>query len=268
VWRNNYPDPFITVTIERKSLSNPTYSVIAQNIATFNIVMGTFDDNSAYSPNTYTYRMRITDGTFYSEYSEEKSIAMPIPLSAPSNLTAQVFGNGKVILDWVDNSVNESYFSIERRVAAAVTFEKIGQVPANTTTYTDTALLSNTTFVYRIKAVTATDSALSNEAQVTTPLHIYPPPTDISLFNLGGGAVRISWKNNYPDVSVTVQIERKSTTSPNFLLVADNIGTFNQPYGNYTDNNAPGPNTYYYRLRITDGTFYSDYSVTATITIP
>jgi hypothetical protein len=80
---------------------------------------------------------------------------------------------GSIQLNWRDNSAaTEQGFKIERCTGVANTcmanqsqFAQITTVGANTTTYTDTGLVSGTNYTYRVKAYNASgDSAYSGGA--------------------------------------------------------------------------------------------------------
>ena len=73
-------------------------------------------------------------------------------------------------LTWTDNANNEDGSKIERKTGTSGTYGQIATVGANVTSYADSGLADGTTFCYRVRAFTsATDSAYSNEACVTTP---------------------------------------------------------------------------------------------------
>ena len=87
---------------------------------------------------------------------------------APSNLTASAPSHDQIDLAWTDNSDNESGFTVERSLDGAA-WSAIDTVSQNTTTYSDTALASETTYHYRVSAYnSAGASDASNTASVTT----------------------------------------------------------------------------------------------------
>jgi len=90
----------------------------------------------------------------------------PTTVNAPSNLTGTVSGK-KVILQWTDNSNNETYFYVERAPAATGVFSRIAQLRANTTRFSQNT--SRGTYRYRVQAYnqpSGVTSAYSNEVQV------------------------------------------------------------------------------------------------------
>jgi|GEM_PF-1763337 len=101
------------------------------------------------------------------------NLAIP---AAPSALSASAQANcTSVNLSWTDNSSNETGFKIERKTGAGA-FTQITTTAANATTYSDTGLTKNTTYVYRIRSTNASgDSAYSSEVSVTTANDVWTP---------------------------------------------------------------------------------------------
>jgi uncharacterized delta-60 repeat protein len=96
-------------------------------------------------------------GSVTNYYSDMKSFQ---PLSAltpeaPSALTAALEPGGtSITLNWTDQSSNETGFIIQRSVGTnSTSFMRIGTVEANTTTFTDTDLVSGTVYNYRVAAL-------------------------------------------------------------------------------------------------------------------
>jgi len=97
-------------------------------------------------------------------------IAAPTP-AAPGGLTVTVPSqNGRLVLNWTDNSNNESGFKIERCTGVNCTnFAPVVTVGAGVITYTNTNLARRTTYRYRVYAYNASgNSAYSNVASGLT----------------------------------------------------------------------------------------------------
>jgi hypothetical protein len=94
----------------------------------------------------------------------------PQPPAAPSNLNAQSASANRISLRWRDNSGNENGFRIERCEGAGCTdFAPVGQAGVNITSFTDSGLVRNTTYNYRVRAFNSVgDSAPSNTASART----------------------------------------------------------------------------------------------------
>lgn len=76
-----------------------------------------------------------------------------LPPAKPSDLTATGVAYKRVNLQWTDNSTNETGFELWRSTSPLTNFTTIGQVPANTTTYSDTMVNPNTRYYYRVRAL-------------------------------------------------------------------------------------------------------------------
>lgn len=103
------------------------------------------------------------------DYSKGAYSFVVAPLSSipkePTDLQARVVSSTEVELNWIDNSENETGFIIERKMSSDYTWSNIGTLAVNTTTYKDTGLSPENTYLYRVKAV---NNAASSEYLQTT----------------------------------------------------------------------------------------------------
>ncbi|MBO0359793.1 T9SS type A sorting domain-containing protein [Hymenobacter sp. BT186] len=126
-----------------------------------------------------------------------------------------------VVLTWTDNSTNETHFVLERS-ADGVAYTAIAQPVANATTYTDNAgLQPNTTYYYRLKAVTGTEeSSFSQPVSVKTPalpsapaVVTTPTPTDgLQYAELTAGALALKWTGSANTTTYAVYFGTSPTT--------------------------------------------------------
>jgi len=87
----------------------------------------------------------------------------------PSSLTAVVGLESQINLSWVDNSINETGFKVERRTANSSTYFYVITLGPNATSYSDTGLSPLTTYYYRVRAINNFgDGEPSDEANATT----------------------------------------------------------------------------------------------------
>jgi hypothetical protein len=118
----------------------------------------TYIDTTILPGNTYTYRVAAVNVAGLSAYSNTAQVVVPMVPALPSNFVAVRGPNGAgssrtVILTWVDNSNNETGFTIQRATNAAFTQGLTTvNVAANATTYTATGLSRNTNYYFRIRA--------------------------------------------------------------------------------------------------------------------
>ena len=100
-----------------------------------------------------------------------KNAAQPLSPEAPGNLKATAVSANQIDLQWTDNSTNEQGFEIERCTGSGCSnFALVKTVSANTTEWSNTGLLANTSYTYRVRAFNASgDSLYSNKATSATP---------------------------------------------------------------------------------------------------
>jgi len=84
------------------------------------------------------------------------AVAFAVPPRAPSDLVVTLSGAGPLAatLNWVDNSISETGFLIQRAKDAAFTVDPTEfTVGPNVVTYTDTTIVPSTAYYYRVQAV-------------------------------------------------------------------------------------------------------------------
>src|SRR3989449_415709 len=118
---------------------------------------GTFSSNVTFSGAGGTTRAVTGTGT----------VASPL---APTGLSATAGSTTQINLAWQDPNGNETETRIERKTGSSGTFGQIATVGANITSYLDTGLSPDTTYVYRLRACNAVGcSPYSNQTTVNTP---------------------------------------------------------------------------------------------------
>ena len=167
------------------------YDTVAENIATY------IDDNLS-SGFYYYYKVKAISSEAYSGYSNLLT-AKTLGLKTPSDLNAVSNNSSSATLSWIDNSSDETGFSIERSLAANVEFDIITTVDANITEYTDNTVEIDKTYKYRIKAFHTTDTSdYSNLAIVSVGSYVINNENisrcDFYLLDPGGS-------DNYPNSS-------------------------------------------------------------------
>ncbi|HTG65685.1 MAG TPA: LamG-like jellyroll fold domain-containing protein, partial [Flavobacterium sp.] len=158
--------------------------------------------------------------------------------------------SSKVILNWKDNSNNETNFVIERSTNGT-SFTQIAQVAANTTTYTDTNLTTNTLYYYRVKAITTTESSsYSDVNSVTTPaIPSAPtkaatptPTTGMNTVELTNGTLALKWTGSSNTTSYAVYFG----TNPDNLTKLGDVAYVAAP--SYSLSGLSPATTYYWRI--------------------
>jgi hypothetical protein len=119
---------------------------------------------------TYFFRVRAFnsggDGPFSNVASARTGAAAPAP---PTGLRATAASRSRIDLSWIDASMNETRFEIERRTGLQA-FQPLATVAADSIAFANTGLRARTTYTYRIRACNQLGcSAFSNQASATTP---------------------------------------------------------------------------------------------------
>jgi titin len=145
----------------------------------------------------YYARVRATDGTLFSSYSNTVSATTLLEVPAtPTDLTADGSDGTGIALNWVDNADNEVDFVIER-ADDGTTFTEIATVVADAASYLDATALVDVSYSYRLAARnTAGTSPYSNEATASKVAQLPASPSDLTADGSDGSGVRLNWTDN------------------------------------------------------------------------
>ena len=125
----------------------------------------------------------------------------------PSNVnftnvvSTEVPAESSLTVNWNDNASNETNYVLERSTDGT-NFAEIATLGANVTSYNQTALIPNTLYYYRVKAVNGTESSVYSEvASLTTPpIPSVPskattpnPSNGFTFVQLNGGNLTVKW---------------------------------------------------------------------------
>ncbi len=146
--------------IERRTGYGGTWTQIASVTSG---VTWYYDTNLA--PNTqYFYRVK----SFLGDYSATSyEIEVNTGITSPVDLTFDAPASDTVKLSWVSSAPNVAGFRIERRYASSSsTYTLLATVSKDTKSYVDQSTVSNTQYVYRVGAYTAT-GVISYSGEVT-----------------------------------------------------------------------------------------------------
>jgi hypothetical protein len=152
---------FVYGSIQAAAAADGGYSVGLQSGAATNFASVTTTGNTvSYATANNAQTNTIPSGTAY-------TFTPNVP-AAPTALNFTGTAAVTTTLNWTDNSSNEVGFAIYRSTDGGVNYSFLTQTAANATSFTDNTVSPNTTYFYRVFAVT--EGALSAAAQnsVTT----------------------------------------------------------------------------------------------------
>jgi len=229
-WTDNSSDE-LSFLIERKTGSAGTFAQIA-SVST-NVV--TFGDTGLTASTTYFYRVRASNASGNSAYTNQGSVTTPAgdatPPTAPTGLTATAVSGSQVNLSWAaaTDDVGVTGYRVERcdgfnLSGGCTNFVQIA-APASTT-YSDTGLTELTIHTYRVRAVDAAGNLgpYSNTASVQTP-DTTPPtaPSALTAIAASASQINLRWTNSTDTGSGVngYQVERcQGATCTAFLQMA------------------------------------------------
>jgi concanavalin A-like lectin/glucanase superfamily protein len=103
-----------------------------------------------------------------SQITAHYNMAKPA-LGTPDGLVATAASSSQINLTWNDNSSGETGQMLQRSTDSSFSSPTSISLPADAQSYSDTGLSGSTTYYYRVKAITSTDSSgWSNTASATT----------------------------------------------------------------------------------------------------
>jgi len=100
--------------------------------------------------------------------------------AAPSSLASTVLSTSQIRLNWADNATNESGYTVERSVDN-VNFVAVTTLGAGAVTYTDSGLVANTLYYYRVKAINTVGSSTYTAVVSARTLSVVAPAAPTNL---------------------------------------------------------------------------------------
>jgi len=237
-----------------------------------------YSDTTVTSSTTYVYRVRAYDNASsanQSSYSSSVSATTPTDTTkptTPSSLSASVQSSSSIKLTWTastDSGGNLAGYKVERCTGASCTsFAALQTVTgASTLTYTDTAALALTTYVYRVYAYDSAGniSGYSPSAGGTTTADTQSPSNpsvSVSVVSSTQLTVNFSGSTDTGGSGLAgfeiARCQGAGCTSFSVLTTVSGSAT------SYADSNLKSSTTYVYRARAFDGASPANYSSGAT----
>ncbi len=221
----------------------------------------TYTDTGLVGETEYRFRVRATNDIGPSDYSNIVTIST---LAAPiADLDATALSNRDVQLTWVDQTDEETAIAVERSLGCpGLAFTRIATLGVDVTSYVDEGLLPQTTYSYRVRAITdADDTEFSPEACITMPPS---DPDSVGTSATSDRSVTITWYDP-SDNELGFEIERGlGCPGENFQLIA----TVGPDTESYTDTTAEPETTYAYRVRAFSEEGASDWTPEVCVTTP
>lgn len=192
---------------------------------------------------TYYYSIIAFNATGESEMSNEAYGRTPDSGPAgPTRLAATVLGKSEIVLNWQDNSNEETGYRIYRRRGNGDGWARILTVGANLTSLRLGGLNPGMVYYFAISAVSRSgESELSNE--VSTMTGLLPPraPSAVRAVPMSTSKISLSWQDN-SDNELGFRIRRRLALNKEWETIAE-VGANTT---SYDDRNLPSGASCYY----------------------
>ncbi len=232
-------------------------------IATVAANIESYTDNTVAGNTQYFYRIRAVSNTQgvsgFSNVAGAQTANIPI---APTSLDITNVTSNEISLIWTDNSSNEEGFSIERSNILedlGDLFIEVAQVSADVTTYTDTGLVANQLYRYRVRSFNEEASPYSNTISVITfPVDTIPPPnqpTELVGEPVSDSEISLRWEDNSTSEDIFI-IERSISANGEFF----EIGEVLEDVTSFQDTDLDPNQRYFYRVAASNEGGLSQYS--------
>jgi len=166
----------------------------------------TFTDPNPYSNQAYFYRVFASNtvGSSVAGYptltadslaSNTAGVGTPQPPAAPTNLTATLLSATQVRLGWTNGANNATNVVVERSVNGSG-YLTLATLAGNAIGYTDSPVVANNTYAYRVKTVNAVGSSVY-AGPVSITLAAPGAPTNVKVAAARGNgnndSVTVTW---------------------------------------------------------------------------
>jgi hypothetical protein len=186
------------------------------------------------------------------------------PPGVPEILSVTPTAPGQLSVTWRDNSANESGFELQRFGGMSSGWMSLANRPvANATTYTDTGLVPDKLYGYRIRAVNEAGIGAWSNVLSATPAEAFalPAPSGLTATAVSMTQINLAWRDNSAgEEGFQIGVEPAGGWT-----IAGNVGRGVTSYRH--TGLAPGT-SYRYRVRAYLGEQFSPYSNIASATTP
>lgn len=165
----------------------------------------------------------LPDSLFYGVPVTAKTPALPAVPTTPSSLTATALSTSAINLHWTDSAVNETSYQVYRSNNDNQNYFLLATLPANSSSFKDTALFTSAKYYYKVAALNAGGtSAYSNEVHTST-LGVPPVISDLANQQARYGA------------TTTIQLSATTTLSSAVTFSGSNLPAFAQLTDNHNN---------------------------------
>jgi len=216
--------------IYRSTSASGTYSYVTNTSST------SYTNTGLSANTTYYYKVSTYNSTGESTQSSY-AYATTMP-GTPSSVTATAASSSSITISW-SSVTGATGYKIYRSTSYSGTYDSVGTTTS--TSFTNTGLLSNTTYYYKVSAYNSSGaSSQSSYAYATTPIAIPAVPSGVSAAAASSSSITVSWS------SVTgatgYKVYRYDSGTSSFVYWTTTSST------SYTNIGLSSSTTYYYTV--------------------
>lgn len=218
----------------------------------------TYVDSNVNNQSSYTYRViPFNPAGTASSYTNEVTCVTSIIKDPPASLTATPVSSTQIDLSWIYADYSSYSTAIERKKGTDGAWSIVKTLAAGFTNYSDTDLLPDTQYFYRIKTVLAANVYSRPFPKTPGGTGAYTKietPENLKAVWVSAGLVKLTWTDASSNESKFV-IERKAANGA-FL----NAGTQDPDASAWFDSGIAPDISYTYRIKAVNSYNSSDYS--------
>jgi len=185
------------------------------------------------------YAVQSIDGSKAgSLFSSEKTF---YHFNGPESVKAEIVDDDDVTLTWIDHSILETNFNIDRSTSPTTGFISVATLPANTITHTDHfTFLTETYYYFRINGYNATQTSPYDSLILIIPER----PTNLQVQSINASKIHLTW-NDESQHETGFLLERKTSAQSIYATIA----TLPPDTESYDDTGLTQCVVYDYRVR-------------------
>jgi hypothetical protein len=251
----DYPVP-TNYILERQDGGSSTLSTIA----TLSYGTTTYTDNNVIPNTRYTYRLTANSTPSYEVIVTTSGSTLNSLPPQPNKLTASKIDSRSIVLNWSDNSTNETGFEIKRNGPNDFNLSKTFTLNSNTTSYTDSDIQPNSAYQYGVRAFNDNGyseytSVLQVNSLVSSAIDAPSQPSLLAGINITENSITLGWNDNASN-ETGFELLR---TGPNDFSILKTI-TLGPNVTSYTDTDVLLNSAYQYWIRAFNANGYSEYT--------
>jgi YD repeat-containing protein len=224
------------------SSCTPSTTVFATSTTT------NYSNTGLISNSVYRYRLKAVDASNAVSASYSSIVSGTTPaVGAPSALTATAASSSQINLGWTASAGAISGYQVERCTGTTCTPAPPAVGTPTTNSYSNTGLLSSTTYRYRVRAVDAANNASAYTSVVARSTPAVAAPSALIATAVSSSQINLSWTASTGTIS-GYQVERCTGTTCMPAPPAIGSPTTN----NYNNTGVTASTTYRYRVRAAD----------------